>query len=195
MPLGRVVRLQVQRSSLKVGERPARRYDPTPILAVPELLIGEDGSVGLGCAGPIVDVHNRKHPASKNRGDNGISIGFTSQYREMRRVFGKHLADGIAGENVLIEVDSRVHESELADGLAIETAGGQTLILDAVIPAEPCVEFTRFALGISDLAPDDPRLREALAFLRQGTRGFYSRYRGPEMGLRVGDWISRRTLS
>src|SRR2546430_5652355 len=32
--LGRIVRLQIQRSSLKTGEKPRRRYDPAPLLAV-----------------------------------------------------------------------------------------------------------------------------------------------------------------
>ena len=32
--LGRVVRLQVQTGSLKLGERPNRVYDPAPLLAV-----------------------------------------------------------------------------------------------------------------------------------------------------------------
>ena len=38
-PLGKIVRLQIQRSPLKTGEKPNRVYDPSPILAVNELTL------------------------------------------------------------------------------------------------------------------------------------------------------------
>jgi len=33
--IGSILRLQVQRSTLKTGEQPNRTYDPRPLLAVP----------------------------------------------------------------------------------------------------------------------------------------------------------------
>src|SRR5574337_1547489 len=38
-PLGKIVRLQIQRSPLKIGEKPSRVYDPSPILAVAGLTL------------------------------------------------------------------------------------------------------------------------------------------------------------
>jgi hypothetical protein len=187
--LGTIVHLQVQRSSLKLGERPSRWYDPSPLLALPSLLVGEAGVVGLSDDGPIVDVHHAEHPRSKNRGENGVSVGFTAHYRAMRQRFGAHLPDGIAGENVLVETDDRVSELDLTHGLLIETSDGSTVFLDQLVVAEPCVEFSRYALGDPDAPPDDPRLREALTFLRNGTRGFYATYGGTPVRIAVGDRV------
>ena len=71
--IGTIVRLQVQESSLKVGDKP-RRYDPAPIRSVPALRVSPAGVVGLAESGEsILDVHHHDHPASKNRGgENGI---------------------------------------------------------------------------------------------------------------------------
>ena len=72
--LGRIVRLQVQEASLKLGQPPRRRYDPSPLRNVTELTLTPGGVVGrTERAGPIVDDHHAGHPASKNRaGQNGI---------------------------------------------------------------------------------------------------------------------------
>src|SRR5690348_12666188 len=79
--IGPIVRVQVQRSSLKLGERPRRRFAPGPITRVLALRIDRDGVTGISADGDlIVDVHNRTHPESKFRGENGVSIGFTSHY-------------------------------------------------------------------------------------------------------------------
>src|SRR5205807_9713921 len=65
--LGRVVRLQVQRSSLKTGEKPHRVYDPAPILTVERLAVSPDGALGeAGHDAWMVDVHHRMHPSTKN---------------------------------------------------------------------------------------------------------------------------------
>src|SRR5437762_11839959 len=139
--IGVIVGLHVQRSSLKVGQAPLRRYDPAPLQAVPALLLSESGVTGLTERGkPIVDVHNREHPASKNRaGANGISVGFTSHYDTMRARFGEHLLDGLAGENILVRADRPFGEVDLAGALLVETAGGAPAQLDRVIFATPSV--------------------------------------------------------
>jgi len=185
--IGTIVRMQVQESSLKVGDKP-RRYDPAPIQSVPALSVSSAGVVGLAENGQsIVDVHNHDHPASKNRrGENGISIGFTGHYRVMRQRFGQHLADGIAGENILIEADRQFQEEELAGGVVVEGTGGKQLELRPVIVAAPCVEFSRYALQFPDGARPDTTVTEALRFLDAGMRGFYATYDGEPAMVEVG---------
>ena len=188
--IGTVVRLQVQESSLKMGAKP-RRYDPAPIRAVPALSLSPAGVVGLAENGEtIVDVHHGDHPSSKNRGgENGISLGFTAHYLAMRQRFGQHLSDGIAGENILIEVDRQFLEEDLAAGVVVEATDGRRLELRHVIVAAPCVEFSRYALKFPDGARPDATVTEALRFLDAGMRGFYATYAGEpgviEVGARV----------
>ena len=188
--IGTIVRLQIQESSLKVGDKP-RCYDPAPIRSVPAIGLSAAGVVGLVENGEsIVDVHHHDHPASKNRrGENGISLGFTGHYREMRQRFGQHLADGIAGENILIEADRQFREEELAGGVVVEGTAERQLELRPVIVAAPCVEFSRYALQFPDDARPDATVTEALRFLDAGMRGFYATYSGEpdvvEVGARV----------
>jgi hypothetical protein len=188
--IGTIVRLQVQESSLKVGSKP-RRYDPAPIRPVPAMRVSPAGVVGLGENGEtIVDVHNHDHPASKNRGgENGISLGFTPHYLAMRRRFGQHLHDGVAGENILITVDRQFLEEDLAAGVVVEGTGGRRVELRPVIVAAPCVEFARYALNFPNDTRPDATVTEALRFLDTGMRGFYATYAGEpavvEIGARV----------
>jgi hypothetical protein len=188
--IGEIVLLQVQRSSLKQGERNQRRYVPDPIVRVPELLITESGVVGLNGTGEIVDVHNLEHPESKNRGgENGISVGFTSHYVEMRQRFGSHLSDGIAGENLIVACDQRLYEDAFARGCTIVRADGKQIQLVDLIWAPPCVEFTRFALRFPEDQRPDLRVTEGLQTLSDGLRGFYARYAGEAKTIAVGDRV------
>jgi hypothetical protein len=188
--IGTVVRLQVQESSLKIGVK-LRRYDPAPIQSVPAISLSAAGVLGLMENGErIVDVHHREHPSSKNRGgENGVSLSFTAHYLAMRERFGQHLADGIAGENILIEADRQFPVEDLANGVAVEGVGGRLLELSPVIVAAPCVEFSRYALKFPDGARPDATVTEALRFLDAGMRGFYATYTGEpavvEIGARV----------
>ncbi|MHB8648414.1 MAG: hypothetical protein ACYDAR_21750 [Thermomicrobiales bacterium] len=186
--IGRIVRLQVQASSLKVGERLRRWYDPAPIRAVPTLTLDESGVVGRTESGEtILDVHNATHPATKNRaGSNGISVGFTSHYGVMRARFGDHLADGIAGENILVATERMFTAADCAAGIRVETSDGATIDLEQIIVAEPCVEFSRFALRYPHDPPSNQAVTDALNFLREGTRGFYATYRGVPATIAVG---------
>jgi len=186
--IGRIVRLQVQVSSLKMGGAPRRWYDPAPIRVVPTLTLNENGVVGRAATGDtILDVHNTTHPASRNRANsNGISVGFTSHYGAMRARFGDHLADGIAGENILVATERMFTAADFAAGLRIETGDGATIDLEQVIVAEPCVEFSRYALHYSRDVPSDRAVTNALNFLREGTRGFYATYRGAPATIAVG---------
>lgn len=186
--IGNIVRLQVQESSLKAGERPHRWYDPSPIRSVPALLVDASGAIGRTADGAaILDVHNRTHPASKNSdGVNDLSVGFTSHYVAMRARFGDHLPDGIAGENILVATDRMFTEAEFAAGIHIETAGGAHIHLEAVIVAKPCVEFSRYVLRLPLDVPSDRAVSDALNFLHKGTRGFYTTYQGTPVEIAVG---------
>jgi len=192
--IGQIVRLQVQESSLKVGGSPRGWYDPAPIRAVPMLTLHENGVVGRAETGDMMlDVHNTTHSASRNRaGSNSISVGFTSHYGAMRARFGDHLVDGIAGENILVATERMFTEADFAAGICIETGDGAAIDLDQIIIAEPCVEFSRYALRYPLDAPSDRAVTDALNFLREGTRGFYATYRGAPTTIAVSARVSLR---
>jgi hypothetical protein len=121
---------------------------------------------------PIPDVHHRDHPLSRFRGENGVSLGFTSHYGLMREHFGDHLHDGIAGESILIATERRIPADLLAEGVVVMTGSG-TIAIDAVQVAAPCVEFSKFALNFPPQQQADARVTGALQFLHHGLRGFY----------------------
>ena len=189
--IGPIVRLQVQAASLKVGERRHRRYDPAPVRAVPALLLDGRGVVGQTAAGEAIeDVHHQDHPASKNRGgSNGVSVCFTAHYDAMRERFGPHLADGLAGENILIQTDHLLGEEDLGPGLMVQTTDGQQIALERIIVADPCVEFSRWVLQYPDNLRPDRTVAEAVAFLADGMRGYYAGYDGPPVTIQLGDRV------
>jgi hypothetical protein len=188
--IGAIQRLQVQVTSLKVGDRARRFYDPAGIRVVPKLTITPYGVVGWDEAGSqLNDVHHRDYPGSKNRGDNGISIGFTSHYQQMREAYGEHVMDGIAGENILIEQDQLVGEDDLRYGVAIETSSGALVRFDNLIVATPCVEFSRYAMRYPEDQRPDETVTETLQFLNDGMRGYYASYAGDEAEVNVGDRV------
>ncbi|HEX2032822.1 MAG TPA: hypothetical protein VHS99_01435 [Chloroflexota bacterium] len=189
--IGVVGRLQVQRASVKLGQRPWRRYDPAPLLCVPAIAVSEAGVVGLREDGaPLVDVHNREHPESKHHGHNGLSLGFSSHYSLLRRRFGARLTDGIAGENLLVQTARTFDRADLGAALVLETGAGFVRLQDVRV-AEPCVEFSRFALGCADPDVNEAALAEALTFLRHGMRGYYATYTGGPSIVRLGDRVYR----
>ncbi len=186
--IGEVIRLQVQVRSLKVaaGTGKGKRYDTGGLVSVPELILDEHGVTGRSDAGEEVpDVHHRRHPASQYRGENGISIGFTSHYAAMRDRFGDHLIDGIAGENILIQTAESVDERDVQTGLLIETVDGQRAHLGELCVATPCVPFSRFALQLSDDTKPNRMLTEALQFLNEGMRGLYLTLQGEPVVITV----------
>ncbi|MGH7522199.1 MAG: MOSC domain-containing protein [Gemmatimonadales bacterium] len=171
--IGTVARLQIQRGSLKRGEKPTRSYDPAPLLAVPALNVTPDGALGGGPDGTwIVDVHHRAHPSTKNEdGLHGISLGFTSHYAAMRDHFGDRMDVGCAGENIIATSDRRFTYDELAGGVAILAPDGTERVrLKVLQVAHPCRPFTGWALG-KQVEPEE--LKRHLQFLDHGMRGFY----------------------
>lgn len=175
--LGAVIRLQIQRSTLKTGERPSRVYDPGPLVAVTRLALGPDGALGADPAADaagawIVDVHHRAHPATRNLdGLHGVSVGFSGHYGAMRDRFGDRLVLGCAGENLIAETAGRVRLEDVAGGLAVlAPGGGERVRLRVLEVARPCRPFTGWALG---RLVEPAVLKESLQFLEDGMRGFY----------------------
>jgi hypothetical protein len=171
--IGTITHLQIQRSSLKVGAKPNRAYDPAPLLAVPRLAVSADGVLGAAEGDAwIVDIHHRAHPQTKNEdGLHGVSIGFTSHYDEMREHFGAQLELGCAGENIIATAGRRLTYEELEGGVAILSPEGEERVrLKVLQVAHPCRPFTGWALG-KIVAPEE--LKKHLQFLDNGTRGFY----------------------
>lgn len=189
IPLGSVVRLQIQTGEIKVGERGRRVYDPAPIRPVPYLRLDAGGFIGPGADGQeIRDIHHRDHPAGKWTAKNGTCILFTRHYELMRARFGDHIVDGIAGESILVESDRQITVEDLRHGLTIQTAEGMALLHDLVV-APPCVEYTRFAMRYPPEAHADARFKDALKFLLPGMRGFYARYAGHSVTVRLEDKV------
>ncbi len=173
--IGRVTRLQVQRSRMKEGVRGARRYDPAPLLEVHELFVARAGAVGRTPAGPVVDVHHEDHPDTRRRRGNGLCLLSVQQYAALRARYGNHLVDGVAGENLLLDLADG-HTGDLPATLRVETDEGSVVLQD-VAPAAPCVEFTRFVLRRGGPGVDG-EVRRALAELDGGARGFYATVQG-----------------
>ena len=187
--LGRIVRLQIQRSSLKTGEKPRRSYDPAPLLAVDRVAVGPEGVLGESADGAwLVDVHHRAHPRTKNEdGVHGVSLGFTSHYALMHERFGERITLGCAGENIIVETTGRITVEDLDPGVALLAPDGRELVrLDVLQVAHPCRPFTGWALGGTVEADV---LKEQLQFLDGGTRGYYCRGLGSGI-VSIGDRVA-----
>jgi hypothetical protein len=78
---------------------------------------------------------------------------------------------GVAGENIIIETDRLWSADDLAAGITIAGVDGSSVRLETPRPAEPCLEFTSFLLGLRERAPRDQVISE-LDFLSGGMRGF-----------------------
>ncbi len=190
--IGRIIRLQIQTSSLKVDGEPLRYYTPEPIRCVEALHLSEGRIAGLVDERETVDVHSAVHPDSRNRGNgNMLSVVFTGHYAILRDRYGEHMREGIAGENMLVEYDDRLELADVERGLAIEGADGRRIELDTVSVAHPCVEFSRFALD--DRNAPSTLVSKTLKFLDAGTRGFYAVVTSPlPARIELGDVLSAR---
>ena len=173
--IGRVKLVQVQRSGLKVSDGSSRIYNPAPLCVVDRLILTAEGVIGLLTSGEnILDVHHVTHLQSRNADVNSVSIGFTRHYVEMRDRFGDHLSDGIAGENIIVEAEKHFNLPDLGHRLAIQNHTTGTLYyLTNIMVAEPCVEFSHFALNQPD-PPSPVQVKAALQYLGNGRRGFYA---------------------
>lgn len=184
--IGPIVHLQVQRSALKTGAKPDRRYSPAPILGVDRLRLTAEGVLGYAADGSwVVDVHHADHPETRHDGgENGVSVGFSAHYDRMRAHFGTRLTPGSAGENLIVRTPNMLALADIAGGLSVRAPDGSERVrLRVVKVAKPCRPFTAWALGAT-VAPDE--LKEHLQFLEDGMRGFYCLAESPGE-VRIGD--------
>jgi hypothetical protein len=188
LPLGKIVRLQIQPSSLKQGEGELRSYSPESLIALQELTLTRTGALARAPDGRVtIDVHNSAHPQTKNGGHNALSFVFTGHYAAMRARFGGHLSIGCAGESILIEADEVISLDRVSRGVVIETQNGR-VGLGKVIVARPCSPFSKFAIGKAGAATAE--VKAALQFLDQGMRGFYCELDGESPAtIALGDWV------
>lgn len=171
-----VVRLQVQPAPLKAGPRGARVYDPSTLREAEALEVGPQGCRGLVEGQWVLDVHHVDHPQSRNRGDNALSLLTTFAQGELTRRYG--LGDGQAGESLLVD-------GILPGGDLLLETDGAPVLLRAVVAIPPCVEFSRFCLGVPDLDGVD----QALQDLSGGARGWYAEVVGAGV-VRVGATVT-----
>lgn len=181
---GLIIGLQMQVDELKRGTKPHRWYDTSRIRPVGWLAVTARGAASDIDGQRMLDVHHADHPRSHHRNQaNGLSVMFTSHYLALRERFGTDVADGVAGENVLVRADRRLSAPELR-GAVLSTAEGVDVTVTDVEVVEPCVEFSRFVTGQS--ATEAGGLKEPLQELRGGMRGFCLALSGP-VTLRRGD--------
>jgi hypothetical protein len=191
--IGIVARLQIQRSSLKIGQKPFRTYDTSPLLAVPRASLSPEGVIALLPDGrTAVDVHHRRHPETRHSEKNSVSIGFTMNYARMRERFGDHLIDGCAGENILIETMEPIGLNAIERGVSIHCVVDNAEVwLRDVQVALPCVEFSRYSLRMPRAETSSADVKETLQYLGGGMRGYYttpSNHRGP-ITVSIGDRV------
>jgi hypothetical protein len=188
--IGPIVRLQIQRGALKVGEKGAKRYLTEPIEVFDRLRLSRDGITALEAGGEILDAHHRDHPLKKNDdGGHGVSVGFTAHYHAMEQRFGAHMTLGCAGENIIVDAPQRLAPEEAAAGfLILDRSGREKGRLVDVVVARPCKPFTGFALGNAPVAPD--LFQDSLRFLDGGMRGYYCTWRGEPTVIEVGDVVT-----
>ncbi len=171
----RIVRLQVQRSPAKAGKAPLRFYDPSSLVSVGSIEAGPQGVTGVAEDGEkIIDIHHQQHPKSRDRkGRAGILFMGTGDDAALRERYGDHVADGIAGETVLVDAPDGLAGQDLPDTVTITTAAGP-VELHSVRVADPCVEFSRFCLRQEVSSTVDDTVKQTLKDLDGGARGYRS---------------------
>jgi len=188
--LGRIVRLQVQRSPLK---EKGRGYDLGPILLVDEASLDRQGIVGHDRGSWVLDTHHGAHPKARGGGRRALSIGFVGHYAAMEDRFGSAEV-GIAGENIIVDTPGRVTEADLIGEVIIHTEGGEVVLTDARVAA-PCAEFTSFLKGLDQVLPKQEQQHD-VDFLDEGMRGYILAVEHLErpVTIRVGDRVTVRSV-
>ena len=172
--LGVVKLVQVQPSGLIIKTASEYIYEPFRRLEVDQLRITPEGIEAATPEGEhVLDIHHTAHPQTHSEGDNAISIGFTSHYKEMCKRFGEHMVDGIAGENIIIEFEEEIWLDDLGQQIAIENPRtGRRVLLNVIKFAAPCDEFSHFAAQSQRERLPAEKLKATLQFLGNGRRGF-----------------------
>jgi len=180
--IGTITLVQIQREPLKSVQNPNNTYDDriyrtAPIQQMAKLQLTANGIIGITAEDQaLIDVHNTKHPQTRNRGDNKLSFGFIQHYQRMQERFGEHITVGDAGENILIDADIDITHFDTTHRLFIQHADTQIELKNIAI-ALPCRPFTIYCAQ-DDLHGKD--LKTALQFLDNGTRGYYAAVRVTE---------------
>lgn len=186
--MGKIARLQIQPAGLRVGIKPDSYYDPSSLLTVSELTLSLRGAAAVSNGGDVLlDIHHEQHPHSKNsRGLNDLSVGFTAHYSAIRERYGDHIADGCAGENILIEAEAIVELGDLERGLVIRRGGAPPVRLENFAIARPCAPFSSYV----SRSAEGRIVKQAMQFLDNGRRGFYCALRGrEELSVAIGDEV------
>ena len=172
--LGVVKLVQVQPSGLIIKTGTDYTYDPSRRVEVDQLRITPEGIEAVTPDGEhVLDIHHTAHPQTHSEGDNAISIGFTYHYTEMRKRFGKHMVDGIAGENIIIDFEEEIWLDDLGQQIAMENPRtGRRVLLNVIQFAAPCDEFSHFAAQSQHKRLPADKLKAILQFLGNGRRGF-----------------------
>jgi len=175
--LGHVKLLQLQPTGLIIERDRTPTgyfYDESRLVEVDQLSITSLGIEATTRTGEhVLDIHHINHPVKAYDDDDLICIGFTSHYEAMRGRFGAHMVDGIAGENIIIDCDKEVWPEDLGQQLVIENdKTGRQMRLEMVSHANPCQEFSQFAIGNPYDHPPAEKMKSTLQFLGNGRRGF-----------------------
>jgi len=176
--LGVVSLVQLQPEGLIIetpGETPSGSlYDASRRVEVDRLQITPSGiEARLPGGERVLDIHHLDHPGKAYDEDDLVCIGFTAHYDAMRREFGDHMVDGIAGENIVIDSAAEVWPADLGARLGIENQDtGELAHLSMMGVAAPCVEFSQFCVRLQHERIATSRMREILRFLGGGRRGF-----------------------
>ena len=161
--LGAVALLQVH------GDQVKRRqgYDPAPLIQVDEASVDHHGMLGWTGDAWVVDKHHQAWPEPGPR--RPLSIGFTSHYAKMRNRYWD-IALGAAGENIVIAADGVVALDDLGEKLIVRSKWSEVVLLPVKV-AKPCLQFSSYMRRMREVGTYE-ELRDDLAFLGEGTRGF-----------------------
>jgi hypothetical protein len=172
--LGKVKLVQLQPNGLIIETPSGYFYDASRRVEVDQVVINAKGiEATLPTGEHVLDIHHLDHPDKAYDDDDLVCIGFTSHYDAMRKRFGAHMVNGIAGENIIIAYDQEVWEADIGQQLIIENAEtGQQIGLDFVCFAAPCDEFSHFAAQSQAARLPAAELKATLQFLNNGRRGF-----------------------
>jgi len=172
--LGMVKLIQIQPSGLIVRSVENEIYDPSRRVEVSSLFITSLGVEAVSSNGErVLDIHHIDHPDKAYDDEDLVSIGFTSHYEAMRNRFGKHVIDGTAGENIVVEFEQEVWMDNIGQQIAIENSNtGEKTYFDVTRFAAPCNNFSHFVADKQDERLPAAELKSTLQFLNDGRRGF-----------------------
>lgn len=186
--IGQVVLLQIQQEPMKVGDV-VRVFTPEQSLSQVETFqLSREGVSAVIEGKTVVDAHHARHPRTRHKEVNPVSIGFTSHYQKMQDKYGPHMVLGIAGENIIVETDDVIAEALMEKTVAVRNAEGKITVIKDLFAMPPCEPFSRFCLRQDDV--EAGVLKETLQFLHYGTRGYAGAPEDEgESVIRVGDTL------